>query len=88
MTKKKIRRTAKWKFWLISLLVIIILFGIFYAWGSVYYQKEKQIDRITSSLSNPNANLAEYVTPSDPDINVTNRNLKPLQSYFRENPRA
>lgn len=88
MTKKKIRRTAKWKFWLISLLVIIILFGIFYAWGSVYYQKEKQIDRITSSLSNPNANLAEYVTPSDPDIDVTNKSLKPLQSYFKENPRA
>lgn len=88
MAKKKMQKTTKRKIWLILLLIIIILFGLFYLWGSIYYQKERQIDRITSSLSNPNANLATYVTPSTPDMTVTNEKLKPLQSYFKENPKA
>lgn len=86
MTKKK--TTEKHHRGLITTLIIIIALGIFYAWGSFYYQRDRQIDRIIVGLEQPNRNIVSYVQASNPDMEVTNAKLKPLQRYFRENKNA
>lgn len=73
---------------LITFLILLIACGIFYGWGSIYYQKDAQLDRIINRISDPGQPLAKYVTASDPDIEVTDSKLKPLQQYFKHNHRA
>ncbi|WP_304231016.1 TcaA 3rd/4th domain-containing protein [Lactobacillus kitasatonis] len=68
--------------------IIIVLIGILYVVGNVYYTKDRQIDRIVTNLRNPKAEMAKYVTASTPDMNVTDSSLKPLQSYFKTHKKA
>ena len=94
MSNKKILKNKK-TFWskkhkilIITTLSIIILFGIFYAWGSYYYARNRQIDRIIDGISDPKKDLSSYVMPTNPDIDVNESKLKPLQNYFTENKNA
>lgn len=82
------KKTKKRHRGLIIILILLIAFGIFYAWGAYYYQRDRQIDRIVNSLSDPNQDMTQYVTPSNPDIDVTKEKLQPLQQYFKENKSA
>lgn len=70
---------------LVTIIVLLALFGISYLVGSVYYQKDFQIKRIASAINDPKQNLAKYVIATNPDVEVTEDKLKPLQSYFKEN---
>ncbi|MGQ5708361.1 TcaA 3rd/4th domain-containing protein [Lactobacillus sp. PSON] len=73
--------------WLIAItLLCLIIFACFYGWGQYYYQKNKQIDRIITSIQNTNSDLSKFVQPADPDLKVTEDSLKPLQNYYRKNP--
>lgn len=74
------------KIWLLG--IIIILIGAFIGWGNFYYTKDRQINRIVSNLQNPKAAMAKDVVASTPDMDVTDQSLKPLQSYFKEHPKA
>lgn len=73
---------------LLALLIFLIAFGLFYVWGAFYYQENRQLDRIVNAISDPSQSLARYVTASDPDLEVTDAKLKPLQNYFKENKNA
>ena len=73
---------------LIAFLIILIAFGIFYGWGAVYYQKNLQVNRIIAAMNDPKVGMAKYVTASDPDVTLTDAKLRPLQNYFKENPKA
>lgn len=73
---------------LITIIILLIAFGLFYCWGAFYYQRDRQIDRIVSALDNPAQGLARYVTATNPDVAVTDQKLKPLQEYFAENKNA
>ena len=64
--------------------VIILLIGIAWLIGNFYYTKERQIDRIVAKMQDPKTELAQYVTASTPDMDVTDKSLKPLQNYFKE----
>ncbi|MCP9331164.1 TcaA 3rd/4th domain-containing protein [Lactobacillus kefiranofaciens] len=68
--------------------IIILLIAAFTGLGSLYYTKDRQIERIVANLQNPKAEMAKYVIPSTPDMNVTDSSLKPLQSYFKEHKKA
>ncbi len=85
MTKKKNSRSHPK---LIAFLIILIAFGIFYGWGAVYYQKNLQVNRIIAAMNDPKVGMAKYVTASDPDVTLTDAKLRPLQNYFKENPKA
>lgn len=73
---------------LVSLILILVFFGVFYAWGSWYYQSDRQITRLLTTLSSPSQDLSADVQPTNPDIQVTKEKLTPLQSYFKENKQA
>lgn len=79
-------RRAHPKLWL--LLICLVAFGIFYAWGSFYYQKNRQIERMIAAIADPKQELVTYVKPSNPDIELSSSSLKPLQSYFKHNRKA
>lgn len=79
-------RRAHPKLWL--LLICLVAFGIFYAWGSFYYQKNRQIERMIAAIADPKQELVAYVKPSNPDIELSSSSLKPLQSYFKHNRKA
>lgn len=68
--------------------VIILLIGIAWLIGNFYYTKERQIDRIVAKMQDPKTELAQYVTASTPDMDVTDKSLKPLQNYFKEHHSA
>ena len=68
--------------------VIILLIGIAWLIGNFYYTKERQIDRIVAKMQDPKTELAQYVTASTPDMDVTDKSLKPLQNYFNEHHSA
>lgn len=68
--------------------VIILLIGITWLIGNFYYTKERQIDRIVAKMQDPKTELAQYVTASTPDMDVTDKSLKPLQNYFKEHHSA
>lgn len=73
---------------LIAFIIFLLACGIFYGWGSIYYQKDAQLNRIMNRISDPKQSFAEYVTASDPDVEVTDSKLKPLQNYFKANKKA
>lgn len=73
---------------LIIFLIILLAAGIFYGWGSYYYQRDRQIDRIVAGLKNPKVDMSSYVVAANPDMNVTSSSLKPLQNYFKNNTNA
>ncbi|MBU3827575.1 MAG: zinc-ribbon domain-containing protein [Candidatus Lactobacillus pullistercoris] len=68
--------------------VLAIIFIGFYAWGSHYYSKNNQIDRITTALRNPKQDISQYVEADTPDMKVTANSLKPLQNYYQEHQTA
>lgn len=84
--KKKTTRCHHVK--LIIFLIIVLAAAIFYAWGSFYYQKDRQIDRLVSGISNPKTDMTSLVVPSNPDLEVTKGKLQPLQNYFKNNRHA
>lgn len=88
LKNKKTSWSKKHKILIITTLSIIILLGIFYAWGSYYYARNRQIDRIIDGISDPKKDLSSYVMPTNPDIDVNESKLKPLQNYFAENKNA
>ncbi|WEV43512.1 zinc-ribbon domain-containing protein [Lactobacillus sp. ESL0684] len=73
----------KTKFILIAAVVVFVLFGVFYAWGSNHYSRSNQIDQIMVSLKNPQMPLAKYVTTDDYAMKVTDESLKPTQKYYQ-----
>lgn len=85
MKKQKIRRRHPK---LIIFLLILLALGIFYGWGSFYYQRDRQIDRIVANLCNPKVDMTDDVEATNPDMNVTENSLKPLQHYFKNNRHA
>ena len=87
MTKNK-KKLHKRHPKLVAFIILLIAFGVFYGWGSIYYQKDRQIDRIVSCINDPSKKMAKYVVASDPDVTVTDAKLKPLQQYFKENKQA
>lgn len=82
--KEKRKRHPK----LIIFLFILLIAGGFYGWGSYYYQRDHQIDRIVAGLRNPKVDMSSYVVAANPDMNVTETSLKPLQNYFKNNAHA
>lgn len=82
------KKTKKRHSGLIITLILLLAVGIFYCWGSIYYDRDRQIDRIVNSLSDPSQDMTDYVTPSNPDIKTTAASLRPLQQYFKENKQA
>lgn len=74
------------KIWLWG--IIIILIGAAWLGGNFYYTKERQINRIVANLQEPKNGMAQYVTASTPDMEVTDESLKPLQNYFKEHHSA
>lgn len=85
---KKVKKPRKPHRGLWTILCILLAFAGFYIWGSIYYQKSFQINRILEAVDNPAKDLSPYVTPSNPDITVNAKSLQALQSYFKHNPRA
>lgn len=86
MAKNKIKKDHRKT--LITIIILLIAFGIFYVWGAIHYQRDCQIDRIVTGLQDPKVDMTKYVTPTNPDIDVTEASLKPLQSYFKNNKAA
>ena len=74
------------KIWILGILILLI--AAFTGLGSLYYTKDRQIKRLVMNLQNPNAEMAQFVEPSTPDMNVTDASLKPLQNYFQEHRQA
>lgn len=74
---------------LLSILgVLIIAFIGFYVWGTHYYSKDNQIDRITTGLRDPSKDISQYVEADTPDMKVNNTTVKPLQNYYKEHQTA
>ncbi|GFZ26793.1 TcaA 3rd/4th domain-containing protein [Lactobacillus corticis] len=89
-SKQKVKKVKKRNFSKRLLLVIIgliVLAGGYLA-GKQYYQKDAQIDRMVKAIQDPQSSLAQYVVPSTTDMQVTDKSLKPLQSYFKHNKLA
>ena len=74
------------KIWLWG--IIIFLIGAAWLGGNFYYTKERQINRIVANLQEPKNGMAQYVTASKHDMEVTDESLKPLQNYFKEHHSA
>lgn len=68
--------------------VLIVAFIGFYAWGTHYYSRDNQIDRITTGLRDPNKDISQYVEANTPDMKVNNTTVKPLQNYYKEHQTA
>ena len=80
-TEPKVKRThlSKQKEILISVIgFLVLVFIIFYAWGSNHFGEDKQIDQITASLTDPKANVAQYLTTDNPKVAVNSDTVKPL----------
>lgn len=71
-----------------SFFTIILVLLLIYVLGSLYFQKDRQVDRILQAMNNPEINAAQYVSTADPDFEVTDKNVKPLQEYFANNQSA
>lgn len=83
--KKPIRKRKKNKVLYGFLVALLLVFAVFYVWGSNHYSRNNQINWIVSSLKNPQTDLSSYVTADDPDMHVTASSLKPLQNYYVDN---
>lgn len=68
-------------------VLIVALIG-FYAWGSSYYSKNNQIDRITESLRDPKKDVSKYITADTPSMKVDSNTVKPLQNYYQDHQTA
>lgn len=68
-------------------VLIVVLIG-FYAWGSSYYSKNNQIDRITESLRDPKKDVSRYITADTPSMKVNSDTVKPLQNYYQDHQTA
>ncbi|MCC7667217.1 zinc ribbon domain-containing protein [Liquorilactobacillus satsumensis] len=66
-------------------VVVILVAG--YLGLKNYYQPQKQLERIITTMGNSDKNLAKYVKTSDPTLQneISNKNLKPVQKYFENN---
>lgn len=80
--RKKLSRKAKVIMSIVAVLAIAL--GGFYAWGSQYYSRDKQIDWITNALGNPKKNATPYIIADSNSMKVTKSSLKPLQTYYKE----
>ncbi|TSO26849.1 hypothetical protein [Lactobacillus sp. LL6] len=86
LKNKKKKWSTKHK-WLIAITVVcLVAIGCGYIFGKYYYQKDKQIDRIITSMKASDRGLDKLVQPVDPDIKVTKESLEPLQNYYRKHP--
>ena len=62
---------------------LVVVFGIFYAWGSSYYSNSNQVNRILSALKDPKQAGGKYVSCDDPNVKITDSSVKPLQNYYK-----
>lgn len=85
MSKKKNRQAGRHHFKLIALVFLLVAVAALYLWGSFYYQKDRQIERLVQGISNPQAKMTAYVVPATPDLTISQRKLRPLQEYFKHN---
>lgn len=70
---------------LLSVLgVILVAFIGFYAWGSSYYSKDNQIDRITNGLRNTKTDISQYIIADTSTMKVNDNTVKPLQQYYQD----
>lgn len=67
---------------------IAILAACLFTVCNFYYTKDRQINRMITSLKDPNSQVAQYVVASTPDMRVTDASLKPLQDYFKNHQSA
>lgn len=87
LENKKKKWSKKHKIIIFITLFVVAIIAILYGYGSYYYQKDRQITRIVATLKNPNADLSHLVQGTDPDIKITKASLKPLQNYYKQNPK-
>lgn len=86
LENKKKKWSKKHKIMIFVTLIIVVIIAALYGYGSYYYQKEKQIDRIILAIKNPKADMSQLVEGTDPDIEITKASLQPLQNYYKKNP--
>lgn len=65
-------------------VVVVAIIG-FIIWGNNYYSTSNQIDRIAQIMSSTDKDATGVVKSNDPNLKVTEKNIKPLQKYFVEN---
>lgn len=68
-------------------VLLVALIG-FYAWGSSYYSKNNQIDRITEALRSTKADASQYIMADTSSMSVNKDTVKPLQSYYQDHQTA
>lgn len=70
---------------LLSILGVLLIALIgFYAWGSSYYSKNNQIDRITDGLRNTKTDISQYIIADTSTMKVNDNTVKPLQQYYQD----
>lgn len=71
---------------LLLLIAVVGLIALYFGLKS-YYEPQRQLDRIVSTMGNPDKNLAKYIETNDPSLQkkISNNNLKPTQKYFANN---
>ncbi|MFT9269171.1 MAG: zinc ribbon domain-containing protein [Liquorilactobacillus nagelii] len=71
---------------LLLLVAVVGLIALYFGLKS-YYEPQRQLNRIVSTMGNPDKNLAKYIETNDPSLQkkISNSNLKPTQKYFANN---
>lgn len=86
VTSQKVRQPMKLRTKvLLSILGVLLIALIgFYAWGSSYYSKNNQIDRITDGLRNTKTDISQYIIADTSTMKVNDNTVKPLQQYYQD----
>ena len=70
----------------LALALLVVLLAAFYGWGSFYYSKDKQIDRIVVKMKEPTKDLSKDVFTKTASFQVTKDSVEPLQKYYHDHP--
>ncbi|MDD6417011.1 MAG: zinc-ribbon domain-containing protein [Lactobacillus porci] len=70
----------------LALALLVVLLAAFYGWGSFYYSKDKQIDRLVVKMTEPTKDLSKDVFTKTGSFQVTKDSVEPLQKYYHDHP--
>lgn len=86
VTSQKVRQPMKLRTKILLSILGVLLIALigFYAWGSSYYSKNNQIDRITDGLRNTKTDISQYIIADTSTMKVNDNTVKPLQQYYQD----
>ncbi|MFC6254940.1 zinc ribbon domain-containing protein [Secundilactobacillus hailunensis] len=81
--KRRKKRSHKKAIWISLIVIVILILAGTYFYGAGKYSKSKQVDdMVTAMHDNDTAATVNYMTTTDPNLDINAKSIKPFMSYL------